>query len=545
MFFPLIESGPISPRYRLAFFLSGLYLTLLVITLYGCKDASQTVSGLVITVGSVDMTSGRVTGTLIVFGKGEIPVPPTLPGVVDKSFGTNGVATFETTAEIEARAAAVQNGGRLLVAGDRVNEESGVSEAIIVAFTESGVGDSSFGNDGLVAFDDPAKEIRAVDLVVQADGKIIFLLNAGDTLIAVTRYTFDGMVDPTFGDEGLVVLGTDTIAFWAGAAAMQQNQEIVLVATAKDLQDPTIPSLFAGFRLDEKGHRDDGFDLFWGPGADLVANAVNIQTDGKVVVVGSSVTPGYLGYAQYRGLSDGSPDPGFESGVLYDKKNPQITFKGKAVALQGDGKILISGDAADASNDEKSLFVARQLENGVTDDPFGTLPWQTGGLGAILVRPEGRDSFSRAIAVQRDQKILVLGTSTDRVTEREVAFISRLNIYGVFDILFGKEGIYQLSDPSLDITAADLVLQDNGMAVAAATGTDAATDRHAFILSRVLTGGLQSFTVQNNDDNPVFAQVSVDGTWTAELSRIEPGLLNLRAVYEGETVERWVSVPLQ
>jgi len=57
-----------------------------------------------------------------------------------------------------------------------------------------------------------------------------------------------------------------------------------------------------------------------------------------------------------------------------------------------------------------------------------------------------------------------------------------------------------------------------------------------------VTGGL---TVLREDDNPVFAQVSVDGTWTAELSRIEPGFLNLRAVYEGKTVESRVSVPLQ
>ena len=482
---------------------------------------------------------------LAVTGKEGSPVSPTLPGVVDKSFGADGVAVFEIKAEIEAKAVAAQHDGRLLVAGDLVSEETGLSEAIIMAFTESGVRDTSFGKDGLIEFDDPAMEIKAADLAVQVDGKILFLLNAGDSLIVVARYTLDGMVDPGFGDEGLVVLGTNKLGLKAGAVAIQPNQEIVLVATAKDLQDPTVPSLFAGFRLDKNGHADAGFDLFWGQPTDLVANALTIQPDGKPVVVGSSLTPEYLGYAQYRGLPDGSPDPSFESGVLYDKKNPQITFKGKAVALQADGKILISGDASDASNGEKSLFVARQLENGVTDDPFGTLPWQTGGLGAILVRPEGRDSFSRAIGVQKDQKILTLGTTTDVVTKRGVAFISRLDKYGVPDILFGKDAVYQLSDPSLNITAADIALQDNNMAVAAATGSDTASGRHAFLVCRVLTGGLQSFTVQNNADNPVFAKASEDGTWTAELSRIEPGLLILRAVYEGEAVESWVSVPLQ
>ena len=535
--------------YRPVFFLFGTFLTLLVITLFGCGDSSSTASGLVITVGSIDMASGKVTGMIAVYGKEGSPVPLTLPGVADKSFGTDGVAVFETKAEIEAKAVAVQHDVRLLVAGDLVSEETGLSEAFIVAFTESGVRDTSFGKDGFIPcfipFIDPAMEIKAVDLAVQEDGRILLLLNAGGSLIVVARYTLDGMVDPGFGDEGLVVLGTNKFGLKAGAVAIQPNQEIVLVATAKDLQDPTVPSLFAGFRRDKKGYADEGFELFWGLGTDLVANALTIQPDGKIVVVGSSLTPEYLGYAQYRGLPDGSPDPSFESGVLYDKKNPQNTFKGKAVALQADGKILISGESSDASNGEKGLFVARQLENGVTDDPFGTLPWQTGGLGAIVIRPPGRDSFGRAIGVQKDQKILTLGTTTDIITKREVAFIARLDKYGVLDILFGKESIYQLSDPSLNITAADMALQDNDMAVVAATGSDSASGRHAFLIYRVLTGGLQSFTVQNNSDNPVFAKVSEDGTWTAELSRIEPGLLNLRAVYEGEAAESRVSVPLQ
>ena len=34
-----------------------------------------------------------------------------------------------------------------------VSEETGFSEVIIMAFTESGVRDTSFGNDGLIAFE--------------------------------------------------------------------------------------------------------------------------------------------------------------------------------------------------------------------------------------------------------------------------------------------------------------------------------------------------------------------------------------------------------
>ena len=82
-------------------------------------------------------------------------------------------------------------------------------------------------------------------------------------------------LDTGFGDEGLVVYGTSAIALKAGAVAIQPDQEIVLVATAKDLQDPTVPSLFPGFRRDKKGLADEGFDLLWGLGTDLVANALN------------------------------------------------------------------------------------------------------------------------------------------------------------------------------------------------------------------------------------------------------------------------------
>ena len=82
-------------------------------------------------------------------------------GIADKSFGTDGVAVFETKAEIEAKAVAVQHDGRILVAGDLVNDETGLCGAIIMAFTESGVRDIGFGEDGLIAFVDPAMEIKS------------------------------------------------------------------------------------------------------------------------------------------------------------------------------------------------------------------------------------------------------------------------------------------------------------------------------------------------------------------------------------------------
>src|SRR5207248_638470 len=93
--------------------------------------------------------------------------------------------------------------------------------------------------------------------------------------------------------------------------------------------------------------------------------AVAVQTDGKIVAAGSATFNNNSDFAVARYNPDGSLDPSFGSGgiVFTDigSNNDQIN----AIALQGDGRIVVAGIYAG------DFALARYCPNGLLDRTFG------------------------------------------------------------------------------------------------------------------------------------------------------------------------------
>ncbi len=131
------------------------------------------------------------------------------------------------------------------------------------------------------------------------------------------------------------------------------------------------------------------------------ATAVAVQTDGKIVVAGFSWN-NYLGTDQNacvieRFNADGSIDSGFGSaGQVLQNFNPSAGRNDcflTSVALQGDGKIVVTGNLADASHGERAL-IERLNANGSFDHSFaGTgyyvVPNHNTAFAAVKVDPSG------------------------------------------------------------------------------------------------------------------------------------------------------------
>jgi uncharacterized delta-60 repeat protein len=173
-----------------------------------------------------------------------------------------------------------------------------------------------------------------------------------------------------------------------------------------------------------------------GSGASI-AEAVTRQRDGKLVVVGDAHVPGLSStntdsgsvIARYR--PDGALDKHFGggTGIVLEQLNPDNGSHATAVAIQRNGKILVSGSASDYFG---MAYVARYRANGARDQTFGTdgvarfsLPADSASVGGI--------------AVQTDGKILVAGTSDN--SEPRDAFVARLSRGGHLDSGYGKAGV--------------------------------------------------------------------------------------------------------
>ncbi len=208
---------------------------------------------------------------------------------------------FSSTID-EAYAVAIQPDGKIVLAGyvtPQSNDSKGVDFALARYNPDLSL-DQSFGNNGLVRTDFGAYE-AAYDVALQPDGKIVIAGqrkpndNTSDFLIA--RYMPDGTLDTSFGDAGKVV--TDFGAW----------------------------------------------DIGW---------AVEIQNDGKIVVVGSTwgpnftLTRGALARYTSTGALDGSFDHGL--GVLCLMVNACGKTK---VDLGGGYPVAVALRKADSSEDGK------------------------------------------------------------------------------------------------------------------------------------------------------------------------------------------------
>ncbi len=182
---------------------------------------------------------------------------------------------------------------------------------------------------------------------------------------------------------------------FAGAQAFALNVDGSPDSSLSPLLVPPyagIPGLFR-YALDFGG-TGSGYD------ADS-ATAVAVQTDGKIVVAGFSWNI-YLGTEQnacviQRFNADGSIDSGFGvSGRVLGNFNPSNGRNDcflTSVALQGDGKIVVAGNIADASYGERAL-IERLNANGSFDHSFAStgyyvVPSHNTAFAALKVDPAG------------------------------------------------------------------------------------------------------------------------------------------------------------
>jgi uncharacterized delta-60 repeat protein len=277
---------------------------------------------------------------------------------IDPAFGTDGrVLTDFASTDDTAVGVAVQSDNKIIVAGT-VSDASGLDFAL-ARYNPDGTLDPSFGSGGLVRIDLGAAEF-ASSVALQQDGKIVVAgqqepvdLDASNFLIA--RYLSNGTLDAGFGDAGKVV--TDFGA-WdiAWAVAIQQDGKIVAVGSSWDAAD-FLPSYGALARYNANGTLDTSFNRGASPAfcvvlkscgkfrVDLGLNyyeypvsvalrAANGTEDGKIVVAGQ------FGVARFK--PNGSFDTDFGTNGIMD--NPDNT--GNAVAIVENGRIVVAGQAA-------------------------------------------------------------------------------------------------------------------------------------------------------------------------------------------------------
>ncbi|THF70922.1 hypothetical protein E7T06_05010 [Deinococcus sp. Arct2-2] len=151
-----------------------------------------------------------------------------------------------------------------------------------------------------------------------------------------------------------------------------------------------------------------------------------------------------------------------------------------AVAQQSDGKLVVAGEISGAYND---FGIIRLMRDGAPDPSFGT-------GGQVVIDFAGDRDTARAVALQKDGKIVVAGGATVPGDTERFGLL-RLNPDGTLDSTFGTGGKLTTAFPasSADRAGALLILPDNRIVVGGQASRSSSTTGVDFALARYLPGG--------------------------------------------------------
>jgi uncharacterized delta-60 repeat protein len=254
-------------------------------------------------------------------------------GSLDPSFGTGGIVTTSIGRNDDAKSVVIQSDGKIVVAG------TSDSDFVVVRYTSSGVLDSGFGTGGKLTTDiGSSTNDSANSVAIQSDGAIVV---AGTDLndFALVRYTSTGALDNTFDTDGKLTtdIGSST-SDSAKSIAIQSDGAIVVAGTSS--------SNFAVVRYASTGALDNTFDTDGklttdiGSSTNDSANSVAIQSDGAIVVAGTSAND----FAIVRYTSAGALDTGFGTGGKVTTDIGTSTFdSAQSLVIQADSKIVVAG----------------------------------------------------------------------------------------------------------------------------------------------------------------------------------------------------------
>lgn len=224
------------------------------------------------------------------------------------------------------------------------------------------------------------------------------------------------------------------------------------------------PLMAQGGRLDAT-FGNSGRVLTSVPGAaNAVANAVTLQSDGKIVVAGVLGVNADIGLVRYN--ANGTLDAGFGSSGITQANIPNgILSSSIGVRVQPATGKLVAGGTIYTLRDARAfigLGVVRFNANGSLDTTFGT-------AGVVEALPfNATQCGGSAFATQPDGKILLGGGCSKGRSANAIGFsvISRFTVNGSFDPTFGTSGTAILAEPP---TA--MALQLDGKILVAGGGT--------------------------------------------------------------------------
>lgn len=402
-------------------------------------------------------------------------------GTIDSSFAVNGVLQRNVNGWDVITSVAVQTDGKIVSAG--YTEKDYQSSFLVMRILPDGSPDPDFGTNGvaMAKISEFSNEANAV--AIQSDGKIVIggvtrpQENTNEDF-ALVRFMPDGTLDNSFHQDGKVTLHVGSV---------DEIQSIAVLPDGKILAAGNVrtnKTKFALARFLPDGTLDTGFGLnngytttALGSSYDVCASMA-VQSDGKIILAGSTVISGWPDIGLVRYNSNGTPDNSFgTNGIVSTAFSPTADI-GLKVILQPDDKILVAGYSNNFQM-EAELSLYRYLPNGTLDAGFN-------GTGKLRSKIGEIYSTANTVTVLPNGKILAAGYAQFDSTGMDFA-MKQFNTNGSVDNTFGANGIVTVDLNGQPDGVSDILFLEDGKILAAGTGYSDDNDKTDLLILRYLS----------------------------------------------------------
>jgi uncharacterized delta-60 repeat protein len=233
-------------------------------------------------------------------GADVVSVVKLLPdGSRDTSFGTNGIKQVSIPSDANntmVNAVALQDDGKIVLGGQVYQEPTINGDTFVARLTAQGDLDASFAQGGIAITSLAFSGDWINELLIQPDGRI---LAGGYAAVgslgygALLRFTTDGELDPTFNDDGQLLLTYGAFTSDIGGMALRPDGRI-LVAGYSHSKSGSEESTVGLAQL----HTNGALDTTFGTGGKAVehaggfayvneVHALALALDGSIITVGT------------------------------------------------------------------------------------------------------------------------------------------------------------------------------------------------------------------------------------------------------------------
>lgn len=280
-------------------------------------------------------------------------------GSLDTTFGKNGIAIFDRGPFDVLGGMALQEDGKILLAGDMENMQTHSRELVVYRLLPSGEPDPSFGQGGICALSHSPNGAFS-GLLLQKDGRILLLDAHPPFSFDIIRLLPNGKWDRSFGIDG-VLSGSFPDSLQTSLESLQgavtPNNHILIAG-----QMGTTLGLI---RFKHYGEPDTDFgnkgltslhlpETFW---------EMTVLHDGKILLAGSGCSD-YFPYNYFFGARftpGGMPDPGFGENGLVITSLPAFSYLSSLLVME-DGTAILGGKGYDSPDDNYTdILLVRYL----------------------------------------------------------------------------------------------------------------------------------------------------------------------------------------